>query len=78
MVLRAGLITPQQYLDGLACLQRQLPDQARQLLEQALPGLQQAPALRRQAWMALARLAEQRADSAAALEAWKQAATTAV
>ena len=67
-----------QYLDGLACLQRQLPDQARQLLEQALPGLQQAPALRRQAWMALARLAEQRADSAAALEAWKQAATTAV
>ena len=65
-----------QYLYGLVCLQRQQPDSARQWLEQALPRLQQVPALRRKAWMVLAQLAEQRADTTAALEAWKQAAIT--
>ena len=42
-------------------------------LAQAVKGLQE-PVLRRQAWCALAELAEQRQDTAGALQAWKQAA----
>ena len=46
---------------------------AQQLLRQSLTQLADE-ALRRRAWAALARLAEQREDGAAALEAWRQAA----
>jgi HemY protein len=62
-----------QYLAGMACLNRQLWGKARQLLSQAAPGLPDA-ALQRNAWRALAALAEQREDEAAAAQAYKQAA----
>lgn len=62
-----------QYLAGMACLRRQLWGKAQQLLTQAAPGLQD-PALHRNAWRALAQLAEQRGEAAAALVAWKRAA----
>jgi HemY protein len=62
-----------QYLAGMACLKRQLWGKAQQLLTQATHGLQDAGLLR-SAWCALAQLAEQRGDAAAAAQAWKQAA----
>ena len=62
-----------QYLVGQACLQRQLWGKAAQLLGQASHGLRDAALLRR-TWAALARLAEERGDDAAAHEAWKKAA----
>ncbi len=62
-----------QYLAGMACLNRQLWGKARQLLSQAALGLQDAT-LHRNAWRALALLAEQREDEAAAAEAYKRAA----
>lgn len=62
-----------QYLAGMACQRHQLWGKAQTLLAQAVKGLQE-PVLRRQAWCALAELAEQRQDTAGALEAWKQAA----
>jgi len=62
-----------QYLAGMAFLSRQLWGKARQLLTQSVLGLQDT-ALRRNAWCALATLAEQRGDDAAAAEAYKQAA----
>jgi HemY protein len=62
-----------QYLAGMACLSRQLWGKARQLLSQAAPRLQD-PVLYRNAWRALALLAEQREDEAAAIEAYKRAA----
>ena len=62
-----------QYLAGMACLSRQLWGKARQLLSQAAPALQDTT-LRRNAWRALAALAEQREDEAAAAQAYKQAA----
>lgn len=62
-----------QYLAGMAFLSRQLWGKARQLLTQAAMGLQD-PALRRNAWRALALLAEQRGDEPAAAQAYKQAA----
>jgi len=62
-----------QYLCGLALLQRQLWGKAGQMLQQASRSLQDA-GLRRRAWRALAQLAEQRGDEAAAQQAWKQAA----
>lgn len=65
-----------QYLAGRACLQRQLWGKAQQLLTQAAPLLRDA-SLRRKAWQHLATLAEQRGDSQAAAQAWKQAAQTA-
>ncbi|MDO5087735.1 MAG: hypothetical protein Q4D74_09040, partial [Comamonadaceae bacterium] len=46
---------------------------AQLLLTQAARSLQDAD-LRRRAWSALATLAEQRGDEAAALQAWRQAA----
>ena len=62
-----------QYLAGMAALSRQLWGKARQWLSLSVLGLQDA-GLRRQAWRALAVLAEQRGDEAAAAEAYKQAA----
>lgn len=62
-----------QYLAGMACLSRQLWGKARQLLEQSAPALQDR-LLHRNAWRALAVLAEQREDDASAVEAYKRAA----
>lgn len=62
-----------QYLAGMACMKRQLWGKAQQLLSQAALGLQDAP-LHRKAWRALAQLAEQRGDDAAAAAAWRRAA----
>ncbi|MBY4599155.1 heme biosynthesis HemY N-terminal domain-containing protein [Ottowia caeni] len=62
-----------QYLAGMACLHRQLWGKAQLLLSQAVRQLHDA-GLRRSAWRALADLAEQRGDMAAAAHAWKQAA----
>lgn len=62
-----------QYLAGMACMKRQLWGKAQQLLTQAALGLQD-PALHRNAWRALAELAEQREDAPAAAQAWKRAA----
>jgi HemY protein len=62
-----------QYLAGMACLKLQLWGKARQLLTQAAQGLQDAT-LHRNAWRALAILAEQRQDEAAAADAYKRAA----
>ena len=61
------------YLAGMACLRRQLWGKALQLLGQAAPALQDRT-LHRNAWRALAALAEQRGDEAAAIEAYKRAA----
>lgn len=62
-----------QYLAGIACLQLKLWGKAQQLLRQSLNQLKDER-LRRSAWSALARMAEQREDSEAALEAWRNAA----
>ncbi|MES2936462.1 MAG: heme biosynthesis HemY N-terminal domain-containing protein [Pseudomonadota bacterium] len=62
-----------QYLAGMACMHRQLWGKAQQLLSQAAYGLQDAQ-LHRNAWRALAQLAEQRGDAEAAAVAWKNAA----
>ncbi len=62
-----------QYLAGMACLRHQLWGKAQTLLAQSVKGLQDAR-MKRQAWTALAELAEQRQDTVAALQAWKQAA----
>ena len=62
-----------QYLAGMACLKLQLWGKARQLLTQAVQALQDAT-LHRNAWRALAVLAEQRQDEVGAAEAYKRAA----
>jgi HemY protein len=62
-----------QYLAGMLCLRHRLWGKAQGLLSQATKTLQ-SPALKRNAWMALAELAEQRQDAAEATAAWKQAA----
>jgi len=62
-----------QYLAGMACMKRQLWGKAQQLLTQAALGLQD-PRLHRNAWRALAGLAEQREDAQSAAIAWKRAA----
>ncbi|CAN5318562.1 hypothetical protein BH10PSE16_BH10PSE16_09700 [soil metagenome] len=62
-----------QYLAGMACLSRQLWGKALQLLSQAAPALQDK-LLHRNAWRALAILAEQREDEVAAIDAYKRAA----
>ena len=62
-----------QFLAGMACQKHQLWGKAQTLLMQSVKGLQD-PGMRRQAWCALAELAEQRQDAAAAVHAWKQAA----
>ncbi|MDP3760268.1 MAG: heme biosynthesis HemY N-terminal domain-containing protein [Ramlibacter sp.] len=63
-----------QYLAGVACMKRQLWGKAQQLMGQAAVGLQDAK-LHRNAWRALAVLAEERGDDEAAAQAWKRAAT---
>lgn len=62
-----------QYLVGQACMQRRLWGKAAMLLGQARHGLTD-PRLLRRTWCALARLAEERGDAAAALLAWQTAA----
>ncbi|MGE4242804.1 heme biosynthesis protein HemY [Ramlibacter sp.] len=62
-----------QYLAGMACVKRQLWGKAQQLLMQAALGQQDAR-LHRNAWRALAKLAEQRGDGDTAAQAWKRAA----
>ncbi len=63
-----------QYLAGMACLHRQLWGKAQQLLAGCAAHLGDEN-LKRSAWRNLAFLAEQRGDSAAALAAWKKAAS---
>ena len=63
-----------QYLAGMACMKRQLWGKAQQLLTHAALGLQDAR-LHRNAWRALAELAEQRGDEDTAGQAWKRAAS---
>lgn len=63
-----------QYLAGMACMKRQLWGKAQQLLTQSALALQDAK-LHRNAWRALAELAEQREDAPAAAMAWKRAAS---
>ena len=65
-----------QYLAGTTCLRLQLWGKAQQLIQQSQPRLQNA-ALQRNAWAAMAELAEQRGDVAAATQAWKSAAKVA-
>lgn len=65
-----------QYLTGQACRYRGLWGKAAQLLGQASHSLDE-PALLRRTWCALAQLAEERGDEAAAQSAWKRAALTA-
>ena len=62
-----------QYLAGMVYLRHQLWGKAQSLLGQAVKTLPDA-GLQRRAWAALAELAEQRQDTAAAMQAWKQAA----
>jgi HemY protein len=62
-----------QYLAGMAFLSRQLWGKSKQLLQQATLNLQDKVLLRK-TWIALAKLAEQREDAAAAAEAYKRAA----
>lgn len=62
-----------QYLAGMVYLRHQLWGKAQLLLTQAVKTLPDA-GLQRRAWSALAEMAEQREDEAAALNAWKQAA----
>ncbi|HEX5804923.1 MAG TPA: heme biosynthesis HemY N-terminal domain-containing protein [Macromonas sp.] len=62
-----------QYLAGQAFMQRQLWGKAALLLGQASHGVQD-PELARRTWCSLARLAEERGDTAAAQAAWKKAA----
>lgn len=62
-----------QYLAGMVYMRHQLWGKAQTLLSMAARSLPDA-GLQRRAWAALAELAEQRQDTAAALQAWKQAA----
>ena len=62
-----------QFLAGMTYLSCQLWGKARQLLSQAAPALQDQ-GLQRKAWRALAWLAEQRGDEAAAADAYRRAA----
>jgi HemY protein len=62
-----------QYLAGMACLHRQLWGKAQQLLGQAVTQLADAN-LQRRALRALARLAEQRGDSASAEQTYRKLA----
>jgi len=61
-----------QYLAGMVCMRLHLWGKAQQLLKQSLT-LQQNAGLRRDAWRALAQLAEQRQDSATATQAYREA-----
>lgn len=61
-----------QYLAGVVCMRLSLWGKAQQLLKQSLSLLQDAE-LRRDAWSALAEMAEQRQDTKAATEAYREA-----
>ena len=61
-----------QYLAGVVCMRLQLWGKAQQLLKQSLSMLQDN-GLKRDAWRALAEMAEQRQDTQAATEAYRQA-----
>lgn len=65
------------YLYGRVCMRHSLWGKAHQMLERCAPQLTAQPALQRKAWCALAELAEQRADAAAAGQAWRRAALVA-
>jgi HemY protein len=62
-----------QYLAGVLCSRLELWGKAQQLLRQSLTMLKD-PEMQRDAWRALAELAERRQDSGAAAQAYKQAA----
>lgn len=62
-----------QYLAGVMCARLELWGKAQQMLRQSLTMLKDAD-LKRDAWRALAELAEHRQDSAAAAQAYKEAA----
>jgi HemY protein len=62
-----------QYLAGILCTRLELWGKAQQLLRQSLTMLKD-PEMQRDAWRALAELAERRQDLAAAAQAYKQAA----
>ena len=62
-----------QYIAGYVCMQLQLWGKAQQMLSQCLPRLRD-PSLQRDAWRALAQLAEQRQDLQAASNAYREAA----
>ena len=62
-----------QYLAGMVCMQHALWGKAQQMLAPLAAQLV-SPALQRKAYSALAVLAEQRGDSAAALTMWKHSA----
>jgi HemY protein len=61
-----------QYLAGVVCMRLRLWGKAQQLLKQSLAMLQDH-GLKRDAWRALAEMAEQRQDVAGATEAYRQA-----
>jgi HemY protein len=62
-----------QYLAGIACMQLHLWGKAQQMLRQSLSLLQDAD-LRRDAWRAMAVLAEQKGDATGATHAYREAA----
>ncbi len=62
-----------QYLAGFACLRLSLWGKAQQLLMQSVVQLQ-SDQLKRQAWVALAQLAQQREDLQAEIQAWRNGA----
>jgi HemY protein len=62
-----------QFLAGRLCQKKQLWGKAQVLLAQAAPAIEDAQ-LKRQAWRAVAELAEQREDFQAAMQAFKKAA----
>ena len=66
-----------QYLAGVVCMRLALWGKAQQMLRQALALLQDT-GLKRDAWRALAEIAEQRQDSDAATQAYRQALAEAV
>ena len=61
-----------QYLAGMVCMRLRLWGKAQQLLKQSIAA-QQDSGLRRDAWRALAQLADQRQDPAAATHAYREA-----
>lgn len=62
-----------QYLAGVVCMRLRLWGKAQQLLKQSLSLLHDAE-LRRDTWLALAQMAEQRQDAQAAAQAYQEAA----
>lgn len=62
-----------QYLAGVVCMRLRLWGKAQQLLKQSLSLLHE-PELRRDTWLALAQMAEQRQDAQAAADAYREAA----